>query len=77
MSTQAAVDFHGIASMIFSGFQRKVLYLLTEIRDSVKSAGKVTVEQCRGLQIQQLSTLDELKEFEQFLEEGENLEKMV
>jgi hypothetical protein len=63
--------------MIFSGFQRKVLYLLTEIRDSVKSTGKVTVEQCRGLQIQQLSTFDELKEFEQFLEEGDNLEKLV
>ena len=73
MSKQSAVDFHGIKDI--SGFQSKVLYLLTEIHDSVKHAGKVTVEQCRGLWIQHLSTLDQLKEFEQFLEEGDNLEQ--
>jgi len=67
------VDFHGIASMIFSGFQRKVLFLLAEIRHT----GKVTVEQNKGLKIQQSSTLAQSTEFESLLEEGDNLEKMV
>jgi len=77
LSTQAAVDFHGIASMIFSGFQRKVLFLLAEIRDSVRHTGKVTVEQNKGLKIQQSSTLAQFTEFESLLEEGDNLEKLV
>ena len=54
---------------LFEGFQRKVLYLLTDIRNSIKEMGQTMAPANTPVHVSQMESMDKFGELEDQLKE--------